>query len=124
MVQSISPANPGEARPFLFAFQLRFEPRHRMRRVEALLAVAAALALAGCALRAKPTVTAAASPPKPVIPAAPPPAPAPLSIPQTNVQLPPPQPVNPDALVTEEQPEEPAGAPQQNHSKGRINTAP
>jgi hypothetical protein len=83
-----------------------------MRRVEAILAVAAALALSGCVLRGKQPVAAVAPAPKPVVVPAPPPPPPVLSLPQTTVQLPPPQPpVNPDALATVPA-EEPAEAPQ------------
>jgi len=63
-----------------------------MKPVEAILAAALLLGLAGCAARAKPAVTAAA-------PAAPAPPPQ-LSIPQTQVELPRPQPLDPDALST------------------------
>jgi len=54
--------------------------------------------LAGCLLSGKPkTVAAAPAPPQPTAPA---PPPEPLSIPQTRVDLPPPQPWNPEALNT------------------------
>ena len=83
-----------------------------MRRVEAILAVAAALALSGCAARAKQPAPSAAAAPNPVVVPAPPPPPPTLSLPQTTVQLPPPQPpVNPDALTTAPA-EEPVEAPQ------------
>lgn len=55
------------------------------------MAGALALAMAGCAARAKPAANAA--------------PPAPLSTPQTQVALPEPQPLNPDALV------QPSGRP-------------
>jgi hypothetical protein len=63
-----------------------------------LLTVAASLALVGCAARAK---TAAANPAtmKPATPA-PPPAPVKLSTPQTQVELPRPQPYDSTALDT------------------------
>jgi hypothetical protein len=77
-----------------------------MRSQAALLAAALALALAGCASRAKPLVTA---------------QPAPLSTPQTQVVLPPAQPLDPAALATDTssaesapvpaEPTEPAAAP-------------
>lgn len=75
------------------------------------LIAGAALALAGCSLRAKPK-TANVPPPvtksgAPATPAPAAPAP-PLSSPQTTVQLPPPQPLNPAALVTAPEPAEPA----------------
>jgi len=85
-----------------------------MGRVEAIIAAALALSMAGCALSGKPN-TAVAVPPQPqpaVQPKAAPPA-GPLSVPQTQVELPPPQPVNPDALTAVQPPEpaEPAAAP-------------
>ncbi len=68
------------------------------KRVEALLAAAMALSLCGCIFRPKPkTVAAPPAPPQPVA-AAPAPPLQPLSIPQTRVELPAPQPVSPDAL--------------------------
>src|ERR1039458_753861 len=74
---------------------------------KALLTVAAGIVLAGCSLRGKPAKTAIVpAAPKPVVapaPAAPPPA---LSIPQTRVELPKPQPVDPAALATEPRPPE------------------
>jgi hypothetical protein len=72
-----------------------------MRRAKAVLVAVMTIPLAGCLLNGKPkTVAAAPAPPRP---AAPTPPPEPLSIPQTNVELPPPQPVKPEALVTEPQ---------------------
>jgi hypothetical protein len=64
-----------------------------MKPVEAILAAALLLGLAGCALRAKPPAPAAA-------PAAPAPPPEPLSIPQTQVQLPRQQPLDQASLAT------------------------
>jgi hypothetical protein len=55
--------------------------------------------LAGCLLNGKPT-TAVAPPAAAPKPAAPAPAPEPLSIPQTDIQLPAPQPVPQEALNT------------------------
>lgn len=84
---------------------------------KALLTVAAAILLAGCSLRGKPAKSVVVpAAPKPVVapaPALPPPA---LSIPQTRVELPKPQPVDPAALATEPRPPElpeppPAAAP-------------
>jgi hypothetical protein len=57
-----------------------------MRSEGAVIAAALALALAGCASHAKPMAAS---------------QPAPLSIPQTHVTLPPPQPLDPDALASE-----------------------
>lgn len=69
-----------------------------MRRAKVVLVAAMAISLAGCVLSGKPkTVAAAPAPPKPSAPA---PPPEPLSIPQTRVDLPAPQPVNPEALAT------------------------
>jgi hypothetical protein len=56
-----------------------------------------AIAIAGCAKHGK-SQTAAAVVPVPAAPAVATP-PEPLSVPQTHVQLPPPQPLNPEALV-------------------------
>jgi hypothetical protein len=67
-----------------------------------------AIATAGCVLMPKP---------KAAIPAVPAPAtaavavpPEPLSVPQTRVQLPPPQPLNPEALAVEPPPQTPPRA--------------
>ena len=84
-----------------------------MKRVEAILVAGLAISLSGCFLGRKPKVVKAAPPPpKPVMAPAPAPLPQPLSIPQTNVQLPPAQPVTPEALATtvphEETPSTPA----------------
>jgi outer membrane biosynthesis protein TonB len=57
-----------------------------MRSEAAVIAAALALALTGCASHAKPMAAS---------------QPAPLSIPQTHVTLPPPQPLDPDALAPE-----------------------
>jgi hypothetical protein len=96
-----------------------------MRRVEAITAVVLAISMAGCALSGKPK-TAAAVPPQPqpaVQPKAAPPA-EPLSVAQTQVELPPPQPVNPDAL-TAVQPPEPAGpAPAPKPARRTIGAPP
>ncbi|HTS25980.1 MAG TPA: hypothetical protein VMH81_08895 [Bryobacteraceae bacterium] len=74
-----------------------------MRRVEAILATAIALGSSGCVLKRKPqTVAAAPAPPKPVSLPTPEPPRTDLSVPQTNVELPPPQPVNPDAIASAE----------------------
>ncbi len=67
-----------------------------------------AIALAGCAQHATPNP---AIPPVPVATAAAAERPAePLSVPQTRVQLPPAQPVDPAALATEPQPQTPPPA--------------
>lgn len=78
-----------------------------MRRVEAILAVAMALSLTGCVLRGKPR-TASALPvlPKPVSLPTPAPPSGPLSVPQTRVELPPPQPLSADAVASTQPPEE------------------
>jgi hypothetical protein len=69
-----------------------------MRHVQVVLVAVVAIPLAGCVLAGKPkTVAAAPSPPQPTAPA---PPPEPLSIPQTNVELPAPQTLNPEALNT------------------------
>jgi hypothetical protein len=80
--------------------------RAQRRATQAILAACMAISLAGCVLRGSPK-TAAAVPaaPKPVASAPPAPPPPPLSIPQTNVELPKPQPLDPAALITAPQPE-------------------
>jgi hypothetical protein len=57
-----------------------------MRSEAAVIAAALVLALAGCASHAKPMAAS---------------QPGPLSVPQTHVTLPPPQPLDPDALASE-----------------------
>lgn len=76
------------------------------------LALAMALMLGACALTGKPKTAAAAPPaPQPVaVTPKPAPPPQPLSVPQTQVRLPPPQPVNPEALNEVTKPEEAAPA--------------
>jgi hypothetical protein len=70
-----------------------------MKPAEAILAASLAILLAGCVLRGAPkTAQAAPATPKPAVAQAPAPAPEPLSIPQTHVELPPPQPVDPEAI--------------------------
>jgi len=77
-----------------------------MRRAKVLLVAVMTVPLAACLLDGKPrTVAATPAPPKPVAPA-PPPA-EPLSIPQTNVALPAPQPLPEGALNTNPPPPEP-----------------
>jgi hypothetical protein len=82
-----------------------------MRRAETLLIVAMAVSFGGCVLRKPKTANATPAAPKPVAPAKPAPPPEPLSIPQTNVYLPAPQPVSPEALATTVPAGEPAPAP-------------
>ena len=84
-----------------------------MRRTPAILAACMAFALAGCVLRGNAPKTASTAPvaPKPVANTAPAPPPSPLSIPQTHVELPKPQALDPDALVTDATPPPPAEAP-------------
>jgi hypothetical protein len=65
--------------------------------IPGILAAVAVVGLSGCSLRAK-TKTATAVPPKPAAPA---PANVPLSTPQTQVELPKPQPIDPAAWNTE-----------------------
>jgi hypothetical protein len=83
-----------------------------MKAAEAILAAGVAVLLAGCMLRGSPKVAQSApAPPKPVVAAAPVrPVPA-LSITQTQAELPPAQPLTPEAIATmEPPPEEPAPA--------------
>jgi hypothetical protein len=82
-----------------------------MKRVAASLAACLALLLTGCVLRGKQPVAKTTAPPKPVVAPAPPPPPKTLSSVQTNVELPAPQPVTPEALATTYPPEEPPPAP-------------
>jgi hypothetical protein len=82
-------------------------------KAKALLTVLAGILLAGCSLRgtsARTPIPPAA--PKPVAAAAPAPPPSALSIPQTRVELPKPQPVDPAALDTEPAPPELPEPPQ------------
>ena len=82
-----------------------------MKQAEAILAAAIAISLAGCVLRGRqPQAKAIPVIPAPAVEAAPPPPQAKLSIPQTNAELPPPQPVNLDALTQAPPPEEPPPA--------------
>jgi hypothetical protein len=90
-----------------------------MKYTRAILVGCLAISLVGCSLRGAPkTVKATPPPPKPEAP--PPPAPVqPLSIPQTNVELPKPQPLDPEALITVPPPEpapEPVAPPPRRRS--------
>lgn len=78
-----------------------------MKRVAAILIAAWSLWLCGCVIGNK-RQTAKATPPAPppVVAPAPQAPPAPLSIPQTQVELPAPQPIDPAALATSSQPAE------------------
>ena len=80
-----------------------------MKRAEVALVVAMAIALAGCVLHGKQQTAKNTPPaPKPAAEAAPL---RNLSTPQTNVELPPSQPVNPEALAAPQPPEEPPPSP-------------
>ena len=76
-------------------------------KAKALLTAVLAVALAGCVLRGKPAKTAAvpATPKPAATPAPATPPPAPLSIPQTHVTLPAPQPLDSAAFDVEPIPE-------------------
>lgn len=89
-----------------------------MRLAQSLVAIGIALSLSGCVLHKPQAAKAAPPPPKPVALPAPAPPPEPLSIPQTNVDLPPPQPVSPEALATTQPAGEPPPAP------GPVRTPP
>jgi len=80
---------------------------------EAILVAWITIWLGGCALRGNPQTAKAAPPaPKPVVAPAPPaPPPALLSVPQTQVELPPPQPVSDEARLTTEPPVDSAAPP-------------
>jgi hypothetical protein len=81
-------------------------------KAKALLAALFGILLAGCSLRGNPAKSAAPpAAPKPVVNPAPAPPPPALSIPQTRVELPEPQPVDPAALATETTPPEPPPEP-------------
>jgi hypothetical protein len=88
-----------------------------MGRVKAILAagcaIAVAISMAGCASNKTKNHAMLTPAPAPPAPAALKPVREPLSIPQTQVQLPPPQPVNPEALAVPAPPQaaEPAPAP-------------
>src|ERR1043166_2897437 len=104
MVKSISPAARGKGRLSSFGFP-RLCPRaeaSRMRLASKILAGILALALSACDMKLVRTKTP--PPPQPAeAKAEPPPDPAanePLSIPQTQVRLPRPQPIDPEALAT------------------------
>jgi len=78
-----------------------------MRSVAFISVLALAVLLAGCFLQGKQPV-AQAAPPPPAAPAAKSTAPSqPLSLPQTEVELPPPQPIPDGALTAAETPQEP-----------------
>src|SRR5579872_7403042 len=120
MVQSISPVSRGKGRLSSSA-SLRLCPRaeaSRMRLASKILASILALALSACDMKL--TRTKTPSPPQPTeAKAEPPPDPVasePLSIPQTQVRLPRPQPIDPEALAMPavSAPSE-ASAPRQSH---------
>jgi hypothetical protein len=76
-------------------------------KAKVLLAALPCVLLAGCLLRRTPAKSVAApAAPAPLANAAPAPPPPALSIPQTHVELPKPQPVDPEALETEPPPPE------------------
>ena len=76
-------------------------------KAKVLLTALPGILLAGCSLRGNPAKSAVPpAAPKPVVAPAPAPPPPVLSVPQTRVALPKPQPVDPAALATE-----PASAP-------------
>jgi type IV secretory pathway VirB10-like protein len=81
-----------------------------MRSAKIVFVATMTIPLAGCVLSGKPKSVAAVPTTPPT--AAPAPPPEPLSIPQTHVDLPAPQPVDPQALVTAP-PVEPAPPPAQ-----------
>ncbi len=82
-----------------------------MRPAHALLMIGIAISLGGCVPKNQQTVKAAPPAPRPSSPPAAKPPPEPLSVPQTNVQLPPPQPVPPEAMATTAPAVEPFPAP-------------
>jgi hypothetical protein len=78
-----------------------------MRLAHALLIASLGFGLSACSLRKPPSAKAATPPPAPAPAPTPAPPPEPLSIPQTNVHLPPPQPLSPEAIATTQLPGEP-----------------
>lgn len=87
-----------------------------MKRVAAILIAAFSLWLCGCVIGSKRQIAKATPPaPQPVAPTVPQAPPAPLSIPQTQVELPAPQPIDPAALATSQ----PAEAPPETPAKAR-----
>jgi len=87
-----------------------------VKRVAAILIAAFSLWLCGCVIGSKRQIAKATPPaPQPVAPTVPQAPPAPLSIPQTQVELPAPQPIDPAALATSQ----PAEAPPETPAKAR-----
>jgi len=70
-----------------------------MKTEYAILTVALTISLSGCVIGAKPAVTTPPAPQPVAVAPVPPPPPQQLSMPQTQVQLPPDQPIDPDALT-------------------------
>lgn len=97
-----------------------------MKRAQAILSAALVIGTAGCVLRGKPKAAPTPPPPAPAAAAAEAPAPAagPLSIPQTQVTLPPEQPLNLDALPVETQAAPPESPPRPRHASRPRPTAP
>jgi len=93
-----------------------------MWKAPVLIAISFLAILSGCVLSSKQNKTVAATPaaPKPVVNTPAPPPPQSLSVPQTQVQLPKPQPLDPAALETEPAP--PVGVPPDLTSTPRQNT--
>jgi hypothetical protein len=81
-------------------------------KLKALLTALFGILLAGCSLRGHPAKSAAPpAAPKPAVSPGLTPPPPPLSVPQTRVELPKPQPIDPAALATEAAPPEPEAPP-------------
>lgn len=99
-----------------------------MRSVQTVLIVIPALFLAGCLLRGKPQpVVATPPPPQPVAKTEPAPPPQNLSVPQTQVELPPPQPVSPEATAAAQLSggsSGPSPSPARNPGTRRVTTGP
>src|ERR1700682_1087392 len=104
MVQSTSPASQGKAPLLSFAshWPCRRADTSRMGLVSKTITVLFAISLCACEMKGRRAQTP--PPPQPVpVKAEPPPELAsnePLSIPQTQVRLPAPQPINPEAVAT------------------------
>lgn len=98
-----------------------------MNRLCVIVAAGLAFSLAGCVLKPAPKAVAStpvAPKPVPAAPAPPAPPPEPLSIPQTHVDLPAPQPLSPEALAAAQLPEETVSPAPVNYRKNRGKPLP
>src|SRR5579871_1749177 len=129
MVQSISPASLGKAPPFLSA-----SPRPHLQvdfvsmRLPLIVTIALlTLLISACGLKVKQQAKTPPVPQPTMAKAEPPPVPVstePLSIPQTQVRLPQPQPVDPQAVVLPPPPAEPVVSHQKKSRPPRAPAQP